>query len=107
MAHTRSLKNRYKKYNSEQLDELSHMEYNLNGMTFLKHFKKAGGTEHMAKHLWEKFRQHNHSFLGMFGYLDTENKKLVTKALNTIMEERKQDRIKFEEKIEKEKKEKK
>src|SRR4030065_1373364 len=90
MSHTRgSDKRRYRKYVPEELDELSYMEYNLDGTTFKKHFMDAGGSESTANHLWSKFHAHDHSFLGMFGYLDTENINIVTKALNSILQERK------------------
>jgi hypothetical protein len=70
-----------KKVTKNDIDALAFYEYNIDGETFMENFVKAGGTEDMAKHLWNKFVSHNHSILATFGYADLENKRLLTKTI--------------------------
>ena len=54
---------------------LAYFEYNVEGPTFEKLFLEAGGTKHMANHMWGKFNDYDHSFLRLFGMADSDNRK--------------------------------
>ena len=52
----------------KQIGCLAFFEYNINGETFKELFQKAGGSERMANHLWDKFCKHDQSFLRTLGF---------------------------------------
>ena len=70
------------KMGMNQIDKLAIFEYNISGEEFKRLYVKAGGTPHIADHLWGKFEKHDHSILHVFGYADLENKRLLTKVVN-------------------------
>ena len=69
------------------IENLSKFEYNIEGPAFRYLFvKKAGGTNHMANHLWGKFHDKNHSVLALWGSLDSENRRRLVKVIDEYPE---------------------
>jgi hypothetical protein len=79
------IKTKSPQMSKDMIDKLAFFEYNIDGEEFKRLYVKAGGTPHMADHLWGKFDSHNHSILHVFGYADLENKRLLTKVVNEWM----------------------
>jgi hypothetical protein len=65
----------------EDLDNLRKFEYWINGEKFRELFVEAGGSENMARHLWDKFHGYDHSILKLWGAMDSKNKELVLKVI--------------------------
>jgi len=63
------------------LETLAYYEYNISGEVFIKNFITCGGTDHMARHLWDKFHQYHHKILTLWGSLDNENRELMPKVI--------------------------
>ena len=64
-------------------------QYNIDGETFRKNFINSGGTERMARHIWEKWKiEHHNNFLDTFGNLDEDNQELITKTILAFAKER-------------------
>ncbi len=69
------------KIEPEQVNDLADFEYDVDGTQFTRLFMKHGGTEHMAKHLWNKVDGYNHSILKLWKSLDKENTAIVSQVL--------------------------
>ncbi len=66
-----------------ELTELAFFEYNVNGRAFEGLWLACGGTEHMAKHLWNKFaNEKKFHLLKLWGELDEGNRVIMKRVIN-------------------------
>jgi hypothetical protein len=69
---------------ASQLDKLTRAVYNIDYPDFEKHFVHAGGTKHMARHFWDKWKvDWKDNFLWAYGNMETKHQKTILKALMT------------------------
>ena len=63
-------------------NHLNFFEYNIEGPTFRYLFVKNGGTDHMANHMWNKFKAKNNSILALWGHSDLSNQRILIKVIS-------------------------
>jgi hypothetical protein len=67
------------------MQQLAVFENDINGIVWKELYVRAGGSEHMAGHLWSKFVQYDHSILKLWSYLDNDNSKLIVSVINKFI----------------------
>lgn len=65
------------------LDKLAHFQHYVDGAVWDKMFVEQGGSQTMARHLWMKFDGYDHSILRMWRDLDTGNRVIVAKMIES------------------------
>lgn len=61
---------------------ISKFETGVNGEAFIKLYIKNGGDRDIGNHLWNTFKQNNHSIIGVWTFTDLKNSAIIPKMIN-------------------------